>query len=85
MPPISIEKVPCGAKTRSGTLCQKPVLIGKKRCRLHGGLSPSGESHWNFQHGNCTKEFRKRIVEGNAYIKFLKQLAISLGMIEPKR
>ena len=79
------EKILCGAKTRSGTPCQKSTLIGKNRCGLHGGLSPSGEAHWNYQHGNCTKESRRKLVESNAYIKFLGQLAIYLGMIEPKR
>jgi hypothetical protein len=29
----------CGAKTRRGTACQCPALRGKRRCRLHGGLS----------------------------------------------
>jgi len=29
----------CGAKTRSGGQCQKPPLLGKTRCRLHGGKS----------------------------------------------
>jgi hypothetical protein len=28
----------CGARTRGGTLCQRPAIRGK-RCRLHGGLS----------------------------------------------
>jgi hypothetical protein len=28
-----------GAKTRRGTECQCPALPGKRRCRLHGGLS----------------------------------------------
>ena len=72
----------CNAKTRSGTLCQKPPLVGKVRCRLHGGLSLSGKAHWNYQHGHCTKESRKKVAEGNAFIKHLEQLAISLGMIE---
>lgn len=72
----------CNAKTRLGNLCQKPPLLGKKRCRLHGGLSLSGEAHWNYQHGHCTKEYRKATVEGNARIKLLERLAISLGMIE---
>jgi hypothetical protein len=31
------EKEICGAKTRSGGLCQKPPLKGKKRCRIHQG------------------------------------------------
>lgn len=29
----------CGARTRSGTPCQKSPITGKKRCRNHGGLS----------------------------------------------
>ncbi len=55
------------------------------RCRLHGGLSLKGRDHWNYQHGQCTKESRKDAVVNNAYLKYLEQLAIGLGMIEPKR
>lgn len=29
----------CGAHARSGKPCRAPALRGKKRCRLHGGLS----------------------------------------------
>lgn len=29
----------CGAKTRSGTPCQRKDLLNGGRCRLHGGLS----------------------------------------------
>ncbi len=29
----------CGAKTRTGGECQATVVPGKRRCRLHGGLS----------------------------------------------
>ena|GEM_PF-2388226 len=29
----------CGAKTRSGRPCAKYQMSGKRRCRLHGGLS----------------------------------------------
>jgi len=71
----------CNAKTRFGSFCRKHPVNGKARCRLHGGLSPSGESHWNYQHGQCTKEYRRKTIEGNAYIKSLERLAISLGMI----
>jgi len=77
--------VTCGAKTRAGAPCQKPPLQGKKRCRLHGGLSPKGAEHWNYQHGHCTKQARKLAADGNAYVKKLEQLAIGLGMIESKR
>lgn len=75
----------CGAKTRSGFACQKPPLKGKKRCRLHGGMSLSGKDHPNYKHGHCTKANRRQTAEGNAYIKYLEALLIQLGMIEMKR
>ena len=31
--------IKCGAKTRSGAPCAKFPMEGKRRCRLHGGLS----------------------------------------------
>ena len=62
----------CCARTRKGTVCQKPPLRGKSRCRLHGGLStgpktPEGKAriaaaHW--KHGRRSRAFtetRKRI------------------------
>jgi hypothetical protein len=33
------ERPPCGARTQSGTPCLVRVEPGKRRCRLHGGLS----------------------------------------------
>ncbi|WP_305851945.1 HGGxSTG domain-containing protein [Ruegeria sp. HKCCD7255] len=33
------ERSACGAKTRAGGQCQARVVPGKRRCRLHGGLS----------------------------------------------
>ncbi len=74
----------CGAKTRNGSPCQKPPLLGKTRCRLHGGLSLSGADHPNYQHGRCTKEARQKSVQITAYVKHLELLAVQLGMIEPK-
>ena len=29
----------CGAKTRSGGMCQNPAIGGRNRCKLHGGRS----------------------------------------------
>lgn len=29
----------CGARTRRGTRCLAPAMRGRRRCRLHGGLS----------------------------------------------
>jgi len=50
-----MDKVYCGALTRSGKPCQKRPLIGKTRCRNHGGLSLSGKEHGRYRHGNLTK------------------------------
>ena len=35
----SLERSRCDARTRSGALCTKYPIKGKRRCRLHGGLS----------------------------------------------
>jgi hypothetical protein len=54
----------CLAKTRSGTLCQRPAYKHNGRCRLHGGAStgartPEGVqriSEANIKHGRQTKD-----------------------------
>jgi hypothetical protein len=49
----------CGAKTRAGRSCQCPALRGRKRCRIHGGLSPGaprGRKNGNFKNGEWTAE-----------------------------
>jgi hypothetical protein len=75
----------CGAKLRGRDAhCKKHGMLNG-RCRLHGGLSPKGADHYNYQGKGCTKEERQQAVETNAYINHLKQLAISLGMIETMR
>ncbi|OLF37995.1 hypothetical protein BTW00_02215 [Psychrobacter sp. C 20.9] len=49
----------CGAKTRAGKPCKKTPIAGKKRCRLHGGLStgPSKGSRNNLKHGIYSRIF----------------------------
>jgi hypothetical protein len=37
----------CGAQTRSGKRCQSPAVLGKKRCRMHGGAPGSGAPRGN--------------------------------------
>lgn len=38
----------CGAQTRAGFSCKRAPLVGRTRCRLHGGLSPGApRSHKN--------------------------------------
>lgn len=49
----------CGAKTRAGKPCKKTPVEGKKRCRLHGGLStgaPKGNKH-GLRHGMYSRIF----------------------------
>ncbi|MFP6705692.1 MAG: HGGxSTG domain-containing protein [Alphaproteobacteria bacterium] len=58
-----------GAKTHQGTPCQKVALKGKKRCRLHGGLStgprtPDGETRVieaHTKHGRRSKDHVARV------------------------
>ena len=55
----------CLAKTRRGTPCQKPPMIGKKRCKLHGGLSSGPRTaegkariaQAHYRHGRRSKKF----------------------------
>ncbi len=72
----------CNAKTRSGGLCKRHSLLGKSRCRLHGGMSPSGTSHWNYRHGNRTKEAIANAAKHSAELKLLEAIAFATGLIE---
>lgn len=74
----------CNAKTRSGSPCQKAPLVNKKRCRLHGGMSPSGADHWNYKHGHCTLEARKASQRENEVIHLLKDLGRQDGIFVKK-
>ena len=61
----------CGAKTRSGVACAKFPMDGKRRCRLHGGLStgpktPAGRAAIpaaNTKHGRYKNWREKRAKE----------------------
>jgi hypothetical protein len=49
----------CNARTRAGIPCQCPAIRGRKRCRLHGGLSPGaprGNQNGNYTNGEWTAE-----------------------------
>jgi hypothetical protein len=63
-------------------LCNRFPVASKTRCRLHGGLSLSGEKHWNYKHGRCTKVAREKVKEVNAELRYLEALMIQLGMID---
>jgi len=60
------EGVRCGAKTRSGSECQRPAYKHNHRCRLHGGASTGPRTEEGLarliaskiKHGKFTKEKR---------------------------
>jgi len=52
----------CGAKTRSGGKCKKPAMPNG-RCRLHGGLTPSGIASPHFKTGRWSKHLPSRLLE----------------------
>jgi hypothetical protein len=51
----------CGARTRKGRRCRRHALAGKRRCRLHGGLS-TGPQNWRPSVDAMVKG-RKRYIE----------------------
>ena len=57
----------CGAKTRRGTSCEAPAIKGRKRCRLHGGLST----------GPRTPEGRERIRQARTVTGFYSAASIA--------
>jgi glucans biosynthesis protein len=68
----------CGAKTRAGTACQSPPVAGRKRCRLHGGLSPGaprGSRNGNYRRGDWTKE----AIEERRWLRSLVQAFAKTG------
>ena len=49
----------CGARTRAGAPCRCPAMRGRRRCRLHGGLSPGaprGTKNGNYKNGHWIAE-----------------------------
>jgi hypothetical protein len=59
--------IACGAKTRGGGACKRPPAKGKRRCKLHGGATPSGPASANFKHGRYAEVFK-----GELAAKFLQ-------------
>jgi hypothetical protein len=57
----------CGAKTRRAMTCEAPAVKGRRRCRLHGGLST----------GPRTAEGRERIRQARTITGFYSASAIA--------
>ncbi len=52
----------CGAKTRKGLSCQNSPVLGRNRCRMHGGASLRGSNHPNFKHGRRSKALPRHLL-----------------------
>ena len=57
----------CGARVRSGGSCRSPAVLGKRRCRMHGGTQESGAPRGN-------QNARKHGLFANAAIAERKQI-----------
>ena len=67
----------CGARTRRGTACGCPAMRNRKRCRIHGGLSPGaprGDRNGNYKEGDWT-------LEALAERQWLRSLVRSFGKV----
>jgi hypothetical protein len=70
----------CGARTRRGSPCGCPAIRGKKRCRMHGGLStgprtPAGlarskQARW--KHGAFSAEARQEMAHCRQLLRELQ-------------
>jgi hypothetical protein len=71
----------CGAKTRPGTPCRRPVMQNG-RCRLHGGLStgpktPEGRHRIRLallKHGRYTKEAKQERLEWRELVRASREI-----------
>ena len=71
----------CGARTRSGVPCAKFPMDGKRRCRLHGGLSTGPKtvagraaiSAANTKHGRY-KNWREKRAKEKYYLGEIKRV-----------
>lgn len=53
----------CGAKTRSGSPCKSHAVLGRTRCRMHGGAVPRGAALPQTIHGRYSKSLPTRLRE----------------------
>ncbi len=53
----------CGAKTRNGGMCQKPPIVGRTRCRNHGGMSLQGADNPHYKTGRYSKYMPDKLWE----------------------
>ena len=88
----SLEPSRCDAKTRTGNLCRKYPIAGKRRCRLHGGLSTGPKTAEGrariaaaqFKHGRYVNWRARRAKEKFYYkkIRLVMAQAREAGLIQ---
>jgi glucans biosynthesis protein len=69
----------CGAKTRRRSPCRAPSVVGKKRCRTHGGAGRA------CRQSKCSEErplYARAIAERRAIRELLRQTKVTLERIE---
>ena len=86
----------CEARTRRGTLCQRPARLPVGRCKLHGGVSTGPRTKDRLarltesrtKHGKFTKEKRAEARRGaqvgreiKAELRDIEQEAIAAGAL----
>jgi hypothetical protein len=80
----------CGAKTRSGELCQNPAIRSRTRCKLHGGRSTGprtleGKARVaaaHTKHGRRSKAHVEKVRAINAELRQLINELRLAGLIE---
>jgi len=53
----------CGANAKNGHVCHQPVIVGRNRCRLHGGKTLRGIETTNFKTGRYSKYLPAALME----------------------
>lgn len=79
----------CGAKLRGkDRTCQKSPMANKRRCRLHGGATPSGPESTHYKHGRYALVFRGKLAEKFAHasadeepLDLLPELAVQRSLL----
>lgn len=66
----------CGARTRSGLTCQAPAVVGRQRCRMHGGArgsgAPHGDRNGSYRHGEASKTAVTQRAEIRSLMKMIR-------------
>ncbi len=81
-PPAPAER--CGARLREGSLCARPPVEGRRRCRSHGCAPRTGAPKGN---GNALKHGRFTAVEiarGRRLDEFIRECRGTLRQVDDK-